>query len=330
MAHELEIDANGNASMFYTGQTPWHGLGIELPEAPSIKEAIFAAGLNWQVELKPLFTQDSDCLDLIGKQVPAMACVRSTDKSILGVVGTQYRPLQNADAFQFFQPFVDNKLVNLETAGSLQEGKRVWILARIVENSDISITKDDIIRKFILLSNSHDGTMSVRVGFTPIRVVCANTLALSHNNAASKLIRLRHGRSVVDNLAAIRDVMNLANQEFEATAMQFRQLASRQINRQDLRKYIKIVLDVSLDKKEDELSTKQFNIINDIERRFDQGIGQDLIGTRGTIWAAYNAVTEYLSYEHGRNNDSRLNSLWFGNSATVNQKALTEAIKLAA
>jgi phage/plasmid-like protein (TIGR03299 family) len=97
-------------------------------------------------------------------------------------------PLQNDQAFQFFDPFVSSGLVTLETAGSLREGKRVWILARIAENSDVGIVGDDIVRKYLLLSNSHDGTTAVRVGFTPIRVVCANTLAMAVRNGQSQLI----------------------------------------------------------------------------------------------------------------------------------------------
>lgn len=316
MAHQLE-------NMFFVGETPWHGLGVQLEEAPTIAAALIAAGLNWEVGIKPLFLEDGTPVDS-GK-----ATVRSTDGAILGVVGNRYQPLQNTEAFNFFEPFVENGLVTLETAGSLQQGKKVWILARIAGNSDMTIVGDDIVRKYILLSNSHDGTISVRVGFTPVRVVCANTMAMAHNSDASKLIRIRHGKSVVANLDLIRDTMNLANQEFEATADVFRKLANKQINQADLRKYIKVVLDI---KEEDDtkISTRAKNQIEDIENRFVHGRGTELIGVKGTVWAAYNAVTEYLTHESGRNADSRYNSLWFGEGFSRNAVALNEAIKLAA
>jgi len=174
----------------------------------------------------------------------------------------------------------------------------------------------------VLLSNSHDGSLAVRVGFTPIRVVCANTLKLAHDNVSSQLIRVRHTKSMNNTLDGIREIMNLANMQFEATAEQYRRLASRACNSEDLEKYIKIVF-----KKESE--TPQFQTLKEkITANFEHGRGSEL--SRGTMWGAYNAITEYLGYEHGRNNDNRLNSLWFGTSDNLNQRAFDEAVKMAA
>jgi phage/plasmid-like protein (TIGR03299 family) len=314
MAHEIE-------SNFFVGETPWHGLGIKLDEAPSIQAAIMAAGLDWSVDLKPVYLEDGSLIEC------AKATTRSSDGSVLGVVGTRYKPLQNSDAFNFFNPFVENGLCTLETAGSLSFGKKVWILARI-GGSDLPIVGDDVIRKFILLSNSHDGTVSVRVGFTPVRVVCANTLAMAHENGASQLIRIRHSNNTVTDLTKLQEVMNLANQSFEATAMQYRALASKTINSADLRKYIKVVLGV--EEEEDKESTRAKNQIAEVIELFENGRGSQLIGVKGTVWAAYNAATEYLSHSAGRNADSRYNSLWFGENFNRNKTALDEALKLAA
>lgn len=316
MAHEIE-------SMFFLGETPWHGLGNRVLEAPSVGEALRQAGLDWSVGLKPIFMAD-------GREVPGKATVRESDNSILGVVGPRYRPLQNVDAFNFFNPLVESGLVTLETAGSLSEGKRVWVMARINDNSDLKIVGDDVIRKFILLSNSHDGTTAVRCGFTPVRVVCANTLAMAHNDGESAIVRLRHSKSVVANLESLREVMNLANQSFEATAEQFRQLASKQISRADLERYVKVCLDEQADAKLADLSKRKQNQIADIATLFETGRGMELAGVKGTVWAAYNAVTEYLTHNAGHNADSRYNSLWFGANATKNADALKEALALAA
>lgn len=316
MAHEIE-------SMFFLGETPWHGLGNRVLEAPSVGEALRQAGLDWSVGLKPIFMAD-------GREVPGKATVRESDNSILGVVGPRYRPLQNVDAFNFFNPLVESGLVTLETAGSLSEGKRVWVMARINDNSDLKIVGDDVIRKFILLSNSHDGTTAVRCGFTPVRVVCANTLAMAHNDGESAIVRLRHSKSVVANLESLREVMNLANQSFEATAEQFRQLASKQISRADLERYVKVCLDEQADAKLADLSKRKQNQIADIATLFETGRGMELAGVKGTVWAAYNAVTEYLTHNAGHNADSRYNSLWFGANATKNELALKGALALAA
>jgi phage/plasmid-like protein (TIGR03299 family) len=174
MAHAVE-------QMMFVGATPWHGLGNQLDEAPTISEAITAAGLDWEVGLKDLFTGE-------GTPVPARATYRKTDNSILGVVGPRYTPLQNSDAFDWFQPFLDANECQLHTAGSLHSGQKVWVLAQL--NRDNSeIVKGDEVSKFILLSNSHDGTTAIRVGYTPIRVVCANTMAMAHSKGSgSQLI----------------------------------------------------------------------------------------------------------------------------------------------
>ena len=154
MAHAIE-NVNGKDCMFYVGETPWHGLGQKLDENPSISEAMVAASLDWEVGLKDLFTSE-------GTPVPARATYRKTDGSILGVVGPRYTPLQNSDAFDWFQPFLDANECSLHTAGSLHEGQKVWVLAKL-NRDNCEIVPGDTVQKFILLSNSHDGTVGVGV-----------------------------------------------------------------------------------------------------------------------------------------------------------------------
>lgn len=314
MAHELEI-VNGQAQMFYVNQTPWHGLGRHLDAPPSVREAIVAAGLDWTVGLKPLFTQE-------GEKAPALATFRQDTNKLLGVVGPNYKPLQNEEAFNFFDPFLQNGLASLETAGSLREGKRIWVLAKI-KADPMTIVPGDEVEKFVLLSNSHDGTTAIRVGFTPIRVVCANTLAMAHSDAASKLIRVRHTGDVVTNVEKLGEIMNLANAEFEANAEQYKFLATRQISASDLQKYVKIVFDLPEDNK------RESRVLGRVISMFEKGRGNDLPGVAGTYWAAYNAAIEYLQYEKGKNPDIRLDSNWFGQSASINKKALEVATILA-
>ncbi len=167
----------------------------------------------------------------------------------------------------------------------------------------------------------------MRVGFTPIRVVCANTLACAHNSEVSSLIRVKHSKNVCHNLEQIRECMNAANAAFEATAEQYRLLASKNINQQDLEKYVRIVLGL---KEEGELKTRAQNTLEDVIGRFEVPIyGEGVLATQRTYWNAYNAVNEYLNYERGRSSDTRMKSLWFGNSANLNGKALDQAVKMA-
>ena len=233
MAHEVE-------SMMYVGKTPWHGLGVAIPDGKklSIEEAISAAGLDWEVELRHVFTEDNEG-SLQGILNHYVSC-RKTDNAVLGIVGKDYRPLQNRDAFRWFQPFLEGGEATLETAGSLKGGSRVWVLARI-RRDPLVVGKEDVMRHYVLLSNSHDGSLAVRVGFTPIRVVCNNTLCLAHESKASKLLRVKHTSRVRENLEEIRETIDLAQREFATTVEQYRRLASRQINSADLVKYVRLV-----------------------------------------------------------------------------------------
>src|SRR5204863_7206686 len=175
-------------------------------------------------------------------------------------------------------PFLDSKEAALHTAGSLREGSRVWVLAKL-NRDPLVVAPGDEVEKFVLLSHGHDGSLAVRVGFSPIRVVCANTLALAHRADASKLIRVRHSKSLHENLANIREVMDLANQEFEATAEQYRLLARKNINQADLTRYVKKVMKAD-DKKP---STRMANLIKDIIGRCESGRGNDLPTVSGTF-----------------------------------------------
>lgn len=316
MAHEIEV-VGGKARMFFVDRLPWHGFGQELTGNPTVAEAITAGGLDWEVELVPLVTADKS------QAAPARAVRRVGDGQVLGVVGRGYHPLQNGSAFRFFQPFLDAGLATLHTGGSLSGGRKVWLLAWI-EREPLVVGTDDEVRKFVLLSNSHDGTASIRVGFTPIRVVCANTLALAHGGA-DRLIRVRHTRQLQGRLDALREVMDLADREFAATAERFRFLAGRDISRTDLDTYVRRVFGITAETP----NGQQSRILGAVERLFETGRGSDLATAKGTWWGAYNAVTEFLAYERGRGQDTRLNSLCFGDSARRNVDALAAAVALA-
>jgi len=330
MAHEVE-------SMFFTNATPWHRLGTRIERAPSIDEAIVAAGMDWTVSTEPALTT-------AGEPLPAVAIRRDSDRKILGVGGPSWTPLQNRDAFAWFDPFVREGFATLETAGSLRGGEVVWVLAKIAGDPLVIVPQsDDRIERFVLLSNAHNGRRAARVGFTPTRVVCANTLAAAHSDAASKLLRVTHHKGIVQSLEQIREVMDIANSEFVATAEEFRRLATCQINADDLRKYVRSVFrgedEETVSRVPEQFRAKRRSWSSDRDVVFDRivpifehGRGNDLPGVRGTLWAAYNAVTEYLTHERGNSrttDDHRLDSLWFGDAARINRRALSVAREMA-
>lgn len=320
MAHLVE-------SMFSVQKTPWHKLGTIVQNAPTAEEAIKLAGLNWQVVERQLFSLSGPEGQDFERIKTHKTLLRSDNWKPLSVVGEKYTPLQNDKAFDFFNPFIESGLASFETAGSLREGKTIWILAKL-NKAPIEIGKGDPVNKYLLLSNSHDGTMAVRTGFTPIRVVCANTLALSHEFKTSKLLRVNHSKKVVENLDKIQEIINAADAKFEATAEQYQALSRKDVNQKDLEKYVDIIFtSTNLNAERKELARKK--ALQNIQRLFETGYGADLKSARGTYWGLYNSVTQYLSYENGRNEDSRLNSLWFGNAYRKNQEALNLALKMA-
>jgi phage/plasmid-like protein (TIGR03299 family) len=312
MAHLVE-------SMMYVGKTPWHELGTAIPEEKklSIREAIVAAKLDWQVECRHLFTDNSG-----GEKSGILnhyAVCRTSDNAFLGIVGQDYVPLQNEEALKWFQPFLDAEEATLETAGSLKGGRQVWALAKI-RDGNMDVGKKDSVAHYILLSNSHDGSVSVRVGFTPIRVVCNNTLTLAHDSEASKLLRVRHTSNLHENLELIREIMNVARKEFNATVEQYCHLQKHGINNSELEKYVRVVF--SLPDKGGR------DLIPNIIYLFENGRGSKEAGK--TYWGAYNAVTEYLNYFRGKTQDNTLSSLWFGEATHINRQALNVALKMAA
>ena len=343
MSANVESMAWNNVVRFENGK-PWHGEGVCVDDEQALFDVkLFGekAGINWDVFKEPLVTLsrakaavkyakgEIDTPFEAEPDTDAYAIRRKTDFSILGIVGPKYRPLQNVDALKWFEPWLDNGLLALNTAGSLENGKKVWVLAQVVKDTIMDVTGKDTVAKFVMLSNSHDGTAAVRVGLSPIRIVCQNTLTMAHRSSESKLMRIRHSSQMERNLEAMRDAIDLVNNDFETTAEQYRWLSTRHVHQKDLRKYVRVLIQGEKDAEQpfDDVSTRTQNIIKKIEGYMDMP-NQKI--SSGSWWAAYNSENEYLNYESGRNVNTRLSSLWFGQSASLNKEALDLALKMAA
>jgi phage/plasmid-like protein (TIGR03299 family) len=302
-------------SMMYRGEVPWHGIGKCVKGALSTTEAMKAAGLDWEVECQPLYLADGR------KAEDGQGVVRKTDGRILGVVGPKYVPLQNLAAMNAFDGWVKSGLVELETAGSLCGGRKVWILARIV-GDPLDVAPGDAVLRYVLFSTSHDGSMANRIGYVIIRVVCANTLGMAHRDAASKLVRFFHRGNVAGTMENLVDVMDVVNRDFKATAEQYKMLATRNVKAGDLEKYVRRVFGITLEEQGKRL-------LANIVPRFEKGRGNDAPAIKGTWWAAYNAVTEYTSHARGKDQEKRVDSIFYGQGATLNTRALEGAVELA-
>jgi len=313
MAHEIE-------NMFSVKEVPWHGLGHVIQDAPSVDQVLQLAGLNWQVTKRQL--------SLDGKLVDQYAMVRETDQTVLGFAGKRYEPIQNVDILNFFAPFAESGLVDFETAGSLREGKKVWIMARL-NSGEMDIVKGDTVRKYLMLSSGHDGLTAATVAVTPVRVVCANTLAIALRDAMTSKLKVSHSKKALVTLDSIRDIVNVANASFEATAEQYRALAKTSVKKGDLENYVDLVFYNGKQAETDREKVARESLYSEINRLFEVGHGNEMQGVRGTVWGLYNGVTQYLSYEAGRSQDTRLDSLWFGAAKGTNEAALEHAMALA-
>ena len=201
-------------TMFSSGrQVPWHNLGIIVEEAPTSADAIRLAGLDWRVEQKPLFLED-------GTQIEGnFANVRSSDNKPLGIVGNKYKIVQNSDAFEFTDALLGEG-VRYETAGSLKDGKVIWLLAKMPETVEIL---GDKVEPYMVFTNTHDGSGAVRVCMTPIRVVCNNTLNIALNRA-KRVWSARHTGSITNRLDDARETLQFAKQYMDATKETFEEL----------------------------------------------------------------------------------------------------------
>ena len=315
MAHNLLIQ-NGQASMFYINEVPWHGLGVKLNQPATAQEAIQAAGLDWRVKKLPLFAGSKripvlDKFAIIRKTVDL---VQKTDP-VLGVVGKEYTPLQNSQAFSFFDPIVGQDAAIYHTAGVLGQGERVWILAKLPGH--IRVVGDDITEKYLLLSNSHDGKSSVQIKFTPVRVVCQNTLTLALNDGA--VYRVTHHADIHQKLKQAHEMLGIINSKFDGLEQSFQAMSRVKMNSNRIAEYLATVYPDSSE------PDKQVLVERDrswSEYFFDQGRGNRMPGVAGSLWAAFNGVTEWQDHRKSRQNENqRLSSSWFGETARIKSRA---------
>lgn len=312
--------------MAYAGETPWHTIGTKVSEDILSKDMLTQSSLDWTVEQWPIQAiGENGTFANIGDLQANMRIFPDGSNSYLGSVGAYTHPLQNSDVFAALDPFVENGLAKWETAGSLDSGRKVWAMLRIV-GGDNEIRPNDYVASYATITNYHDGKGSVRVGFTPIRIVCANTMVLAHNDKASKLIRINHSKHVKTRVDDIVSTMDVVKNEFAMSSEKYRYLASRKsINSSDLEKFTRIVFGIDEDTPKMQLTASQRDRIAVTQELFEFGRGN-----LGESWYdAYNAVTEYLSHVAGRSVETRYDSLWYGHAMNISQKALDTAFALA-
>jgi len=308
MSHEFE-------SGFFVAQAAWHGLGTVLQHPPTTEQAIVQAGLDWRVVEEPFYQLDADQQATLQKRL-----VRDRDLKVLGTVSPDYSPLQNQDTFRWFDPLLDQKSVQLEAAGSLQGGKRIWVLAKLT-NTAAEVCQNDWICPYLLLHNSHDGSTAVWLQFTPVRVVCMNTLAgAAHNRFGDlwqkKAVCIPHTATLSEQLARMQNLIDLTKREFQFSVEEYKAMANQEINNELLASYLGNVFGTQRPRSRPEWDQLVAN--------FEAGRGNQ----GKTLWDAYNAVTEWLDHQRGNSLEVRLESTWFGAGARLRSQAHQSALAM--
>jgi len=315
MAHNLNEER-----MFYTGQVPWHGLGTHLENPATAREAIEASRLAYPLELQQINTHT-------GIFIPDhKAVVRTDNNTVLGIVGNRYKIIDNVEAFNFFDVLVGEGQAIYHTAGALGKGERIWILAKLPNN--IILNEKDIIERFLLLVNSHDGTSTLRMFFTPIRVVCYNTLNMALKARQGEGIAIRHTANYKSKIEQARQILGISidyYRQFETIAKQFDSVT---LTISEVEEYFNNLLDIDIK----DPSTRALNQRQELIALYKHGKGVE-IGNPETLWKAYNAVTEYTDHHRTVKNldkdpTNKLNSIWFGSGANLKQKAYNQALEL--
>jgi len=310
------MPANINSTM-YVNEAPWHKRGARLDQPATAAEAITAGGMDWEVQLQPLYTGDGRTVPVKDRRVVCRTDrLDQADGGQLGVVGRNFTPLQNREAFGFLDPVVGEGAAIYHTAGSLRGGRQIWLLAKLP--GEVRVVNDDVAEKFVLLSNSHDGTSAVRVGITPIRVVCQNSLNLAIRGMGG--LSIRHQPDVLVRVKEAWRLLGFVHQAFETAGGVMQRMATVPMLNNRLDEYFNAVMPTPAD--DDELRIKVQARHGRFTDLFETGDGNNIAGTRGSLWAAYNAITQWVDREsYTVRQKEPLRSIWFGDGARLKMRA---------
>lgn len=343
MSHQISIREDGRAEAVYAVQPAWHGLGTVVSSAPSSREAFRLAGLDWDVETRELFYSGiGDAGQPIYNPIAdRVATVRADTGLCLGVVSRNYQIVQNSELFTWCDQLVGSGDVRYESAGALKDGRIVWVLARLPEKHDF-ITDGDQLARYLLMYNSHDGSNSVTILPTSVRVVCWNTISLADpsiqadaaadssatqaiaaNRGRGGIIRINHTRNLRMKLDDARRILQRADATFDAFAEQARKLAQVRITQAQFEAFL-----------EELVPTPATGLVPTGRRKTRERItdlylnGAEQETCRGTAWGALNAVTHFIDHDwSSRAKDPQarksntLYSVWFGNAGGFKEEA---------
>ena len=305
MAHMVE-------TMAYAGETPWHGLGYKVPADLTPAQMLEAAKLDWTVEKFPAYANYGDGPVAVGRS----ALVRTSDLKMLDVVSDDWNPIQNQEAFEFFNEFIAAGDMEMHTAGSLRDGQIVWGLAKVRDSFELF--KGDQVDSYLLFSNFHRYGFSTDVRFTPIRVVCNNTLTLSLNSKVENFVKISH-RSKFD-ADSTKEMLGIAKEKLAQYKDMASFLGSKMAKTENIVEYFNRIFPATGKKDASRNAERAMEVLHTQP-------GANF--AEGTWWQPFNAVTYLTDHELGRTADSRLAAAWYGYNKSLKTKALEVAVEMA-
>lgn len=321
----------GKAGMAYVGETPWHGLGSKLSSGAPIDQWRVEAGLNWNVKRAQVKFTDDESFGATIYTGESEVLYRDDSFNQLGIVSARYQIVQPADVLEFFRDIVGKGGLELETAGSLDGGKKVWAMAK---TGDVMCIKgQDRVEGYLLLSTSFDGSMATKAQFTSVRVVCNNTLSIATASSKGAVVVPHSSQFDATGAKVELGLIHGAWGKFEDEA---NALADRKLSNKEA---MQLLFDIMEPKAalelakggQVEISTKRKNQITSVFDLFQgRGMGSSLVAAQGTAWGMVNAITQYVDYDAGHNTNNRFRSGQFGPGAAMKQDAFAKALQLVA
>ena len=315
MAHLVE-------TMAYAGEVPWHGLGTPVSNDLTPIQMQQKAGLDWNVR------EVESYIEFDGRKMPTgqKSLVRETDGRILTNVGENWNPVQNSDAFEFFSEYVLAGDMEMHTAGSLKDGQMVWALAKVKDSFELF--KGDQVDSYLLFSNPHQYGKSVDIRFTPIRVVCNNTLTFSLDQKAERSVKVGH--RVEFDPSSVKEQLGIATSKLNTYKEMAQFLGSKRYTQDNVVEFFNTVFPRTADKRVQDKALSVDTLSRNAKFCYDAlEVQPGAKFAEGSWWQAFNAVTFVTDHVQGRNNDNRLYSNWFGSNEIRKRTALKKAIEMA-
>jgi phage/plasmid-like protein (TIGR03299 family) len=329
MSHEINYNSKkGTHSFASHSENAWHGLGQVVDNAMTSQQAIELANLDYEVSKAPIYagiTQEG--ITNYSEYQERFATYRTDTNEVLGLVGGRYEIVQNKDAFGFFDAIIDSGEAIFETAGVLGKGERIFVTAKLPNDM---LIKGEEVNKYIILTNSHNGSSSIIAGFTSIRVVCNNTLQASLRELSNK-VSIQHRAGAKEKLSEAYRVMGIASSYMTEVESIFNQMAKTQISDDGLKEYIKEVMK-PVYKKDDNIEEVSTRFKNQVESIYEFALShptQVTDASRGTMWGAYNSISGYYNYiANFKDKEAKFSSQMFGNANTKISKGFEVALEL--